>query len=569
MTEWRNRPLDLYVVLTSYSYGSTESRVCGGQTTRVTRTYNNFHLQTAETRQQNDCSRSVETEYYAVVGKPFCQQPAQFQLPKKRTVTWKDPDVQEKPRKEVTETSFDKWGNPTSKTEPDGTVTAWTYYPAGGSGDDCPPEPNGFTRLLKDVTRTPPHTGFNAPVYKTSYRYNAYTGTPDPRVSTAVLKSGERRRADDQLLQCEAYTYSTSGAEYGRVASLVETEYPNGSSGASYTVTHAFGFSVQQEALVQTHTLTAHDQLSTTRSQRRSRFTERLWSTTDPQGNVATRTYDSLGRKLTHTLSPDTSYQAVETHVHAMGGSAPFVVTTTDTLGNQIRESCDGAGRLIQRERKNVDGDGSWYTVQTLSYDAQGRSGRRCSRRPDTGLTPSIGSVGVYYNALAETTIGLYKTECVRAGFPGVRRSPIRTLAALEEITSAWVHWYNTRRLMHRFGAFHRPKQKLLTTLQSTPPPRRHHTQTKCGNKPGVAQSCMYCLLCLCVITGSGWVQLKRRSKSSSPNERFFCRFLLRCVYSSLNSLFRPRFEVASKRSVFGLTTRGTSLKGVRFSIMS
>jgi transposase InsO family protein len=68
------------------------------------------------------------------------------------------------------------------------------------------------------------------------------------------------------------------------------------------------------------------------------------------------------------------------------------------------------------------------------------------------GLTPSIGSVGdAYDNALAETTIGLYKTECVRAGSP-FRHGPIHTLADLEEITSAWVHWYNTRRLMHRLG---------------------------------------------------------------------------------------------------------------------
>src|SRR5437763_2177125 len=37
-------------------------------------------------------------------------------------------------------------------------------------------------------------------------------------------------------------------------------------------------------------------------------------------------------------------------------------------------------------------------------------------------------------------------------------------------------------------AAFHRPKPKPPTTLQPTPPPRRHHTQTKGGTKPGVAQ---------------------------------------------------------------------------------
>ena len=68
------------------------------------------------------------------------------------------------------------------------------------------------------------------------------------------------------------------------------------------------------------------------------------------------------------------------------------------------------------------------------------------------GLTGSVGSVGdAYDNALAETTIGLYKTECVRPGSP-FRNGPIHTLADLEEITSAWVAWYNTERLMHRLG---------------------------------------------------------------------------------------------------------------------
>jgi putative transposase len=68
------------------------------------------------------------------------------------------------------------------------------------------------------------------------------------------------------------------------------------------------------------------------------------------------------------------------------------------------------------------------------------------------GLIPSIGSVGdALDNALAETTIGLYKTECVRDGSP-FRTGPIATLADLEQVTLAWVHWYNTARLMHRLG---------------------------------------------------------------------------------------------------------------------
>lgn len=43
------------------------------------------------------------------------------------------------------------------------------------------------------------------------------------------------------------------------------------------------------------------------------------------------------------------------------------------------------------------------------------------------GLKPSIGSVGdAFDNAPAETTIGLYKTECIRANSP-FRTGPLPT----------------------------------------------------------------------------------------------------------------------------------------------
>ncbi|MBU6280365.1 MAG: integrase core domain-containing protein [Actinomycetales bacterium] len=68
------------------------------------------------------------------------------------------------------------------------------------------------------------------------------------------------------------------------------------------------------------------------------------------------------------------------------------------------------------------------------------------------GLVPSIGSVGdAYDNALAETTIGLFKTECYRPGSPFLPTTP-RTISELEDGVSRWVNWYNNERLMHRLG---------------------------------------------------------------------------------------------------------------------
>lgn len=69
-----------------------------------------------------------------------------------------------------------------------------------------------------------------------------------------------------------------------------------------------------------------------------------------------------------------------------------------------------------------------------------------------SGLRPSVGSVGdAYDNALAETTIGLYKNECIRVDSP-FRRGPLHTLGDVEYITADYVAWFNQQRLMHRLG---------------------------------------------------------------------------------------------------------------------
>ena len=60
---------------------------------------------------------------------------------------------------------------------------------------------------------------------------------------------------------------------------------------------------------------------------------------------------------------------------------------------------------------------------------------------------PSVGSVGDSYdNALAETVIGLFKTEVIR------RLGPWRSLEAVEIATLEWVDWFNTRRLLEPIG---------------------------------------------------------------------------------------------------------------------
>ena len=63
------------------------------------------------------------------------------------------------------------------------------------------------------------------------------------------------------------------------------------------------------------------------------------------------------------------------------------------------------------------------------------------------GAQPSVGSVGdAYDNALAETVIGLYKTELIRP------RGPWRTCEQVEIATLDYVDWFNHRRLFEACG---------------------------------------------------------------------------------------------------------------------
>ena len=59
---------------------------------------------------------------------------------------------------------------------------------------------------------------------------------------------------------------------------------------------------------------------------------------------------------------------------------------------------------------------------------------------------PSRSQGDAYDNALAESVIGLYKTEVIR------RRGPWRSLEAVECATLDWVDWFNMRRLLGPIG---------------------------------------------------------------------------------------------------------------------
>jgi putative transposase len=72
---------------------------------------------------------------------------------------------------------------------------------------------------------------------------------------------------------------------------------------------------------------------------------------------------------------------------------------------------------------------------------------RYSERLAECGIQASVGTTGDSYdNALAESIIGLYKTEVIR------RRGPWRNVEAVEFATLEWVDWFNNRRLLEPIG---------------------------------------------------------------------------------------------------------------------
>ncbi len=69
------------------------------------------------------------------------------------------------------------------------------------------------------------------------------------------------------------------------------------------------------------------------------------------------------------------------------------------------------------------------------------------SGSPNPGIEPSVGSQGDSYdNALAESVIGLYKTEVIR------KDGPWKGVDAVEFATLDWVSWFNEQRLLEPIG---------------------------------------------------------------------------------------------------------------------
>ena len=177
----------------------------------------------------------------------------------------------------------------------------------------------------------------------------------------------------------------------------------------------------------------------------------RAWVTTTHAGEGG-RPVDLVDRRFVATR-PNQLWVSDFTYVATWGGVV-YVAFVIDVCARRIvgwrvsasmRTDCvlDALEQAIYARR----GDALTGLVHHSDAGSQYLSMRYTDRLVDAGIAPSVGSQGdADDNALAESVIGVYKTEGIR------RKGPWRTLEAVEFATLTWVDWFNTRRLLGPLG---------------------------------------------------------------------------------------------------------------------
>jgi putative transposase len=178
----------------------------------------------------------------------------------------------------------------------------------------------------------------------------------------------------------------------------------------------------------------------------------RAWVTTTQPAPAVDRPSDLVERDF-HATRPNQLWVADFTYVATWQGFV-YVAFVIDAFARRIvvwRVSAslrtDFVLDALDQALYDRRGDGWTGLVHHSDRGTQYVSMRYTDRLADAGIAPSVGSQGdAYDNALAESVIGLFKTEVIH------RRGPWRTLEAVEFAVLAWVDWFNTRRLLEPLG---------------------------------------------------------------------------------------------------------------------
>src|SRR5262245_9141802 len=178
----------------------------------------------------------------------------------------------------------------------------------------------------------------------------------------------------------------------------------------------------------------------------------RTWTTTTQSQPEVPRPADLVDRHFTAT-GPNQLWVADFTYVATWRGFV-YVAFVIDVFARRIvgwRVSSSLATDFVLDALEQAIYDrGDAMPSGLVHHSDRGTqylSMRYTDQLAEAGIAPSVGSRGDSYdNALAESIIGLFKTEVIQ------RNGPWRHLESVEFATLAWVDWFNHRRLLGPIG---------------------------------------------------------------------------------------------------------------------
>jgi len=178
----------------------------------------------------------------------------------------------------------------------------------------------------------------------------------------------------------------------------------------------------------------------------------RAWKVTTQADSAAVRPADLVERVFVATR-PNQLWVADFTYVATWRGFV-YVAFVVDVfarciVGWRVSSSLRTDFVLDALEQAIYDRRDAGVTdlVHHSDRGTQYLSMRYTERLAEAGIAPSVGSRGDSYdNALAESIIGLFKTEVIQ------RKGPWRHLEAVEFATLRWVDFFNNRRLLEPIG---------------------------------------------------------------------------------------------------------------------
>jgi putative transposase len=178
----------------------------------------------------------------------------------------------------------------------------------------------------------------------------------------------------------------------------------------------------------------------------------RAWVTTTQSQPALDRPADLVDRTFTATR-PNQLWVSDFTYVATWAGFV-YVAFVIDVFARRIVgwrvSSSLRTDFVLDALEQAICARGGAMPAGLVHHSDQGTqylSMRYTDRLADAGIAPSVGSRGdAYDNALAESVIGLFKTEVIR------RLGPWRHLDAVEVATLTWVDWFNNRRLLEPIG---------------------------------------------------------------------------------------------------------------------